>query len=190
VSTVEPIRDVKKIDAIKRILKKESPRNYLLFTLGINTGLKVSDLLRLKVSDVVDSKNRVKDFLMVTDRRNGQGKKFILNQVVKGAVNDYLESVRGVKMDQFLFASRKGENQPISRIQAWQVLNDAAQRVGIISPIGTHTLRKTFGYHAYRQGTDVAHLQKIFNHLAPSITLRYIGVTEDEIDQVQINLNL
>ena len=62
--------------------------------------------------------------------------------------------------------------------------------MGVADPIGTHTLRKTFGYHAYQQGTDVTLLQKVFNHSAPSITLRYIGITQDDIDNVYLNLNL
>jgi site-specific recombinase XerD len=90
----------------------------------------------------------------------------------------------------YLFASQKGKIRPISRVHAWFVLNKAARAVGIEGRIGTHTLRKTFGYYAYKQGTDITLLQQLFNHAAPSITLRYIGITQDDIDQVYIKMNL
>ena len=81
--------------------------------------------------------------------------------------------------DEYLFASRKGEG-PISRVQAYRILNKAAHDVGL-KEIGTHTLRKTFGYHFYRTNHNVAMLQQLFNHSSPAITLRYIGITQDEI---------
>ncbi|NPV89931.1 MAG: tyrosine-type recombinase/integrase [Firmicutes bacterium] len=188
-SKVEPIRDLKKIDAIKRILKKENPRNYLFFILGINTGIRADDLLNLKVEDVIDSSGQVKNYLNVSDR-NGQEISLFLNEMVKETIKNYLEGLGDLKREQFLFASRKGGNRPISRVHAWHVLNDAAQRVGISSNIGTNTLRKTFAYHALSQGVDIFHLQKIFNHLSPCITMKYIGVTESELSQVKINLKL
>jgi integrase len=80
-----------------------------------------------------------------------------------------------------LIQSRKGDNKPISRIQAYRVLNEVAEQLGL-EEVGTHTMRKTFGYHHYKKNHDVAILQDIFNHSAPSITLRYIGITDDEKD--------
>ena len=85
--------------------------------------------------------------------------------------------------------SRKG-GEAIKRNQAYKVINAAARAVGIHDKIGTHSLRKTFGYHAYQKGIDLSILQKIFNHAAPSVTLRYIGITQDDMDEVYLNLNL
>lgn len=76
----------------------------------------------------------------------------------------------------------KRQKRPITRIQAYRILNTAAEKVGL-DEIGTHTLRKTFGYHYYQKTKDVVMLQTIFNHSAPSITLRYIGIQQDEIDK-------
>ena len=84
--------------------------------------------------------------------------------------------------EDFLIQSRKGDNQPISRVQAYRVLNETAKQIGL-DEIGTHTMRKTFGYHHYQTNKDIAILQEIFNHSAPSITLRYIGITDDMKDQ-------
>ena len=84
--------------------------------------------------------------------------------------------------------SRKGD-KPISRIQAYRILNDVAEELGV-QEIGTHTLRKTFGYWHYKQNKDVALLQEIFNHSAPSVTLRYIGINADLMDESMKNFGL
>ena len=76
------------------------------------------------------------------------------------------------------------------RQQAYKILNSVAKDVGIKEKIGTHTLRKTFGYHAYKNGYDITIVQKILNHSSPSVTLRYIGITQDKLDDVYMNLDL
>lgn len=90
--------------------------------------------------------------------------------------------IRLMSDEEYLFQSRKGENKPISRVQAYRILNSAAEYVGL-QEVGTHTLRKTFGYWHYNQNKDVALLQQIFNHSSPSVTLRYIGINEDIKDK-------
>jgi site-specific recombinase XerD len=186
---VQPIRDVKKIDKMKRILKAKSSRDYLLFVLGINSGLRISDLLKFKVEDVIDNKGKVRDWYELREQKTDKTKRFIINDNIKKAVNEYMKDYNP-EAGRYLFASRKGDNKPITRQHAWQILNDAARAAGITDKVGTHTLRKTFGYHAYKAGTDIVLLQQIFNHAAPSITLRYIGTTQDDIDNVYININL
>ncbi|WP_072169790.1 tyrosine-type recombinase/integrase [Propionispora sp. 2/2-37] len=75
-------------------------------------------------------------------------------------------------------------------VPSTKIINNAARSIGITEKIGTHTLRKTFGYHAYQSGVSIGVIQKLFNHSAPSITLRYIGITQDDLDNVYLNLNL
>ena len=90
-----------------------------------------------------------------------------------------------------LFPSRKGRgHSPLSRVQAYRILKSAARQIGINESVGTHTLRKTFGYHAYRNGADITMIQKLLNHSAPSTTLAYIGITKEDLDAVYIALNL
>jgi integrase len=90
-----------------------------------------------------------------------------------------------------LFKSRKGANKAISRVQAYRIINRAAKKVGLENiRIGTHSMRKTFGYHAYNNGTPLERLQIIFNHSSPNETLGYIGITQENIDEVYININL
>jgi integrase len=189
-NTVEPIRDKNKINLMKKVLKNNSIRNYLLFTIGINTGLRISDLLKLKFSDVVDLKEKIKDNIYIREQKTSKEKKFSLNKTVKDSIKEYISSLDKYEFDWYLFKSKKGENKSISRIQAYDILNNAAKEVGIKDKIGTHTLRKTFGYHARIKGVGVEILQRIFNHSAPGVTMRYIGITQDEIEDVYLDLNL
>lgn len=174
--TVQPIRDKKKIQAIKSILKDKDKKYYVMFILGANTGLRVSDVLHLKVADVLN-----KDHVSIIEKKTGKERRFLLNDKMQKELREYIKEA-DLKPSDYLIQSRKGENKPISRIQAYRVLNEAAESVGL-GEIGTHTMRKTFGYWHYQQFHDVAILQEIFNHSAPSITLKYIGITNDMQDK-------
>lgn len=171
---VEPIRNNKKIKEMKGVLKRHNFRDYILFELGINSGLRISDLLQLKVKDV---KNTYQ--ISVKEKKTGKNKIFSINERVERQLNDYIV---GMDREEYLFQSRKGENKPIGRVQAYRVLKKAGEEIGL-NKVGTHTLRKTFGYWHYKRNQDVALLQKIFNHSSPSITLDYIGITQEEINK-------
>jgi len=173
-NVVQPIRDKSKIEELKMELMKSSYRNYLIFVFGINTGLRISDILKLKVSDV-----KGKEHIVLKEQKTGKTKRFLVNNNLRRELEKY---VHGMKLSAYLFVSRKGVNKPIHRIQYYRVMKKAGSNVGIMGEIGTHTLRKTFGYHHYKESKDVAMLQEIFNHSGPSVTLRYIGITQDEID--------
>lgn len=188
-NTVEPIRDKSKIEDLKKILRGNL-RNYLLFVLGINTGLRVSDLLKLRIFDVVTESGKIRECIVIREKKTGKEKKFPVNKAARKALEEYLKQLRNWDAGDYLFPSRKGSNSPLGRTQAWKILNGAARSVGINEPIGTHTLRKTFGFHAYKLGIDIALLQKILNHSSPGTTLAYIGITQDDIDQVYVGLNL
>ncbi|NNU94690.1 site-specific integrase [Geobacillus sp. NFOSA3] len=171
--TVQPIRSKEKIEEIKKLLKKESERDYFLFVMGINCGLRISDMLKLKVGDV-----RGKQYIKIKEGKTDKFKRFRINAALQKEINNYTE---GMADEDYLFPSRKGD-KPITRVQAYRILNKVAKKVGL-EEIGTHTLRKTFGYHFYKKTHDVAMLQEIFNHSSPSVTKRYIGISQDEIDQ-------
>ncbi|KNY27600.1 site-specific integrase [Pseudobacteroides cellulosolvens] len=172
---VQPIRDLDKLEEIKKILKRESYRNYFLFILGINTGLRISDILKLKVADV-----KSKSHIIIKEEKTDKNKRFKINLVLQNEIEEYTD---GLNPSDYLFPSRNGSNsKPITRFMAYNILNRAAKKVGI-DEIGTHTLRKTFGYHFYQKTKDVAMLQELFNHSAPSVTLRYIGINQDMMDE-------
>ena len=186
---VQPIRDKVKIKLVKDLLKSKSIRDYALFTLGINSGLRISDLLNLKISDVLTDKGKLKDRISIREKKTGKLKDFPIGPSAGKALKEYLNS-SPISINGYLFKSRKGDNKPISRIQAYRILNNACETVGLDVQIGTHTLRKTFGYHAYQEGKDITLIQKLFNHASPSVTLRYIGITQDDLDNVYMTLNL
>ncbi|WP_066159224.1 tyrosine-type recombinase/integrase [Halalkalibacter krulwichiae] len=184
---VEPIKDIKKINEIKKKLEGKSDRDLLLFVLGINTGIRVSDLLKLKVEDVWDEGNP-REFLFVFDEKSSERKAHFLNTKVKSALSNYLQN-QEIELDDYLFRSKK-LNQPITRQQAYRIINNAAKEVGVSGNIGTHTLRKTFGYHAYRKGIAISILKSIYNHTTPTETLRYIGIDKHEEHRIKIDVNL
>ena len=170
-SLVQPIRDRELIDKMKNELLKGGYRNYLLFVLGINTGLRISDIITLKVKDVKY------DNVTITEKKTKKIKRFVLNEAVRKALDEYTS---GMNEDEYLFHSQKGGH--ISRVQSYRILNEAAKKLGI-PEVGTHTCRKTFGYFHYQKYKDVALLQKLFNHSAPSVTLQYIGIEQDMMGQ-------
>lgn len=182
---VQPIRDKKALETMKKILRSSNQRDYCLFVLGINSGLRISDLLTLKVSDVY-ANGKIKDRIVIREKKTNKLKDFPLGETSKKALKEYVVTL---KPGQALFASRKGY-KPITRQQAYRILNDAAKAIGIKEKIGTHSLRKTFGYHAFQAGVDITRIQKMLNHSSPSVTLAYIGITQDELDNVYLNLNL
>lgn len=170
---VQPIRDKRKLEEIKVVLKKQSLRDWFLFIMGINTGLRISDLLKLKVEDV-----RRRTHIVITEEKTDKKKRFIINRNLEVQIEEY---TTGMDDEDYLFPSQK-TGKPVTRVQAYRILNQAAGKVGL-EEIGTHTLRKTFGYHFYQKTKDVALLQELFNHSAPSVTLRYIGINQDVMDR-------
>ena len=178
-NVVQPIKKLEDIQKIKKYLAKK-PRDALLFSFGINTGLRISDILSLDVGDV-----KGRDYIEIREKKTTQYKKFPLNRFLKEEIDLFVE---GLPSEQPLFYTQK--HCRLDRAQAYRILNKAAQAVGVKGRIGTHTLRKTFGYHFYQQYDDIVMLQKIFNHSTPSITLRYIGIEQEDIDEVYRNFYL
>jgi len=173
--TVQPIREIKVLNNLKHALLKQSFRDYFLFHLGCNSGLRVSDLLRLRVCDVQD-----RDYIILKEKKTGKNKRFKLNDSVKFEITRY---THGMEPADYLFTSSRvqSSDKPITRDTAYKALNKVALQLGI-EEIGTHTMRKTFGYHFYQKTKDVAILMQLFNHSAPSVTLKYIGIDQDIMD--------
>lgn len=184
---VNPIRDIENINAIKDILRKHSQRDLLLFVFGINTGIRVSDLLSIKVTDIWDGE-RVREFLYLRDEKSDETSAHYINHVVQGELEKYL-SIHDFNESDYLFRSKKS-NQPITRQQAYRIIHNAAKEVGIPDNIGMHTLRKTFGYHAYRKGIAISILMRIYHHHSPSETLKYIGIDKHDKHLVKVDVNL
>ncbi len=187
--TVEPLRDKRHIDAIKKVLAAQNLRDAAWFTLGINTGLRISDLLSLTVGDVRVSKNQWQARIRIRERKTGKAKDFPLSDSAKKVLAAYLATRPTAQLLDPLFPSRKW-GQPLGRSHAWQIMHTAARLVGVTDPVGTHTLRKTFGYWAYQSGVDLTVIQDLLNHSSPGTTLAYIGIRREDRDAVYLGLNL
>ncbi len=188
-NTVEPIRFKDQIDAIKKILAAQNLRDAAWFTVGINTGLRIGDLLNLTVGDVRSSKTKWQDRIVVVEQKTGKRKDFPLSDSAKKALTVYLATRPDAQSGDPLFPSRK-HGHPLRRGQAWQILHDAAHLAGVTDPIGSHSLRKTFGYWAFHNGIDLAVIQDLLNHSSPGTTLAYIGIRREDRDAVYLGLNL
>jgi integrase len=173
-TTVDPIRNKNDICKIKRVLLESNYRDYLLFEVGINTGLRISDILKLKVSDI-----RGKYYIELKEQKTGKLKKFRMNSVLKQELDNYISSKNE---DNYLFESLRTSGNPLERTRAYCILNKAAKTAKLKLKMGTHTMRKTFGFHFYKQTKDIALLQVLFNHSSPSVTLRYIGIDQNILD--------
>lgn len=172
VNFVEPIRDNNKIQDILGYLKRTNERNYIMFMLGLYTGLRISDILKLQVKHVRD-----KDVIRMREQKTNKQKSIPINGPLKRALNSYVE---GKEEYEYLIANSKTGISPISRQHAYEIIRSIGIMFGVPN-LGTHSLRKTFGYHYYQKTNDIAILQDIFNHSDPAITLRYIGINEDTI---------
>ena len=132
---------------------------------------------------------KVRNHLILIEQKTKKENRVALSKGVKKAIEIYVQNHYQGDPDEFLFKSRKGVNQPISRVQAWQIRSDAAEELGLEN-IGTHSLRKTFGYHQIKRGTNITLLMKMFNHSSESVTLRYIGIAQDDMDAAVQALDL
>ncbi len=176
----EPIREYEDIKKMKDELKKNGTRDYIMFLFGINTGLRISDILRLKVEDV-----RAKNKIIIKEKKTSKSKIVRIFGDLYDELNDYIKNEDN---ESYVFKSAKGDNKPISRVQAFRILSEAAKRIGLRA--STHSMRKSFGFHHYQQYRDIVLLQHLFNHSSSEITFRYIGVTEDQIDDNLRNFQL
>jgi len=187
-NAVEPIRDPKAIAALKAWLHQQSLRDMVWFTLGINTGLRKGDLLRLKVGDVRPTPKQWVDRLIVIEQKTGKRKDPPLSVPMKKALQEYLATRPEAKATEPLFPSQRG-GRPLTRQAAWRILSEAAKAVGITEPIGTHTMRKSWGYHARKAGIDLTIIQDVLNHSDPAVTYRYLGIDRDDRDHAYQSLN-
>lgn len=171
-------------------------RNKMLFLVGINIGVRASDLCSLRYNFFLNEDGTFKEFYTLQPKKTKKQKKFVklyFNQVVKKAITDYIEDYPVKDLNGYLFKSRKGDGH-IKEIPLGKIIKDAAEEAGIKKNICSHTLRKTFGrfvwYNAEDKNKSLVILQTIFNHSSQSVTTKYIGLTDDEVSDVFNELNL
>ncbi|MGM7637541.1 tyrosine-type recombinase/integrase [Bacillus sp. Hm123] len=175
---VEPIRSAEWVNEFATYLKNKNMRDYVMFMFGINTGLRISDILQFKKRDVLGT-----HIILFEQKTNKQNRIFIAPDLRK-ILDKY---IKDLKNQDYLFLSQKktltGKQRPIDRTTAYRILKEAAEAIGYTEPVGTHTLRKTFGYNFYKNYKDIGTLMKHYNHDNERITLFYIGIGQDDIDE-------
>ena len=185
----EPIRNKKHIkEMAEYYLKQGKLRNYLLIILGVYTGLRISDMLRLTKSDVYDFEtSKFRSHIHITEGKTGKSKSIALNKSAISALS--LCFGKNIDTpDDFLFQTNRKTHTAIGRTQAWRIIKEAANAVGVVGCIGCHSLRKTLGYHAWKSGVKAVLLMDIFNHSSFEITKRYLGISQDDRDNVYLKL--
>lgn len=185
-NTVEPIRSARKIAAIKAILRAQPhPRDYLLFVMGINTALRIGDLLRLRVGNILDRQGEVSESIYIREQKTGREKTVKLNETAREALDFYLSKAAATDPGAYLFKSYRS-GRPLDRIQSYHLINSWCREVGLDRErYGCHTLRKTWGYMARQKGIPLELIQAKLGHRSPEVTRRYIGISRDEINDVE-----
>ena len=173
-NSVEPIKDKKIVRNLIEYFKKNNERNSILFLMGIYTGLRISDILKLNIRDVAGKKS-----LNIRDNKTNKINRLEFNHELKKALDHY---TREKEPGEYLIKSRNGKNGPITRGQAYKILKKAAKVHGL-NNIGVHSMRKTFGYHLYKQTKDIVQVQKALNHGDPSYTRYYIGIDSEIVNK-------
>ena len=192
---VEPIRDRKKISQIKNLLRgQERFRDLLLFVVGINTALRISDLLDLQITHFLDDQGKIRQLFWIKEKKRGKRQEVVINESIREALEEYLAAYPGIGENQknFIFFNPKNNNysRPIKRGQGWKFITSICREVGLRGNFGTHSLRKTWGYHARMTGVDLALIMHKLNHNSIAYTKRYLGVTDDKLQAVAQRLNL
>ena len=185
-SKTQPIKELEQVNALKEyFLERGQYRNYALIVVGMNTSLRISDILMLRWRDVYNYKQGTfRKHLILIEQKTQKRNTIALNEAIIEALQLLRRKERRVSPDYYIFLSQKGENQPITRQRAYTLIKSAVSKLGFEENIACHSLRKTFGYQAWKQGVQPALLMSIYNHSSYEITKRYLGISQDERDQV------
>lgn len=181
---VQPIKEKTQIEDMKDYIKANKDyKYYVMFMLGIYSALRVGDILKLQVRDVRKNE-KVVDVIILKAEKTDKYTYIPLNNKIKQLLKEYCID----KGDYEYLIENKNTHKPISRIQAYRVLRECAENVGL-EHIGTHSMRKTFGYHYYDKTKDIEVLKEILGHSNHRVTERYIGITQESIIQAMKNFD-
>ncbi|MBA7544350.1 Tyrosine recombinase XerC [subsurface metagenome] len=187
-NVVKAIKSEATIRAIKGIISKNknanTSRNLLLWIIGTNIGLRISDILALKLKDVIDNKGEIRESLEITEIKTKRPRDIDIRPPVKSALEHFLKDTGSYELNEYLFKDRrKGKediNKPITRVRAWQMINEWGRKAGVTHKIGCHSLRKIFGSYAFKAGISLIYISEELGHRNIEVTKRYLGITADE----------
>lgn len=177
---VQPIRDMSLVKQIANNLEERSERDFIMFMLGINLGFRISDILALRVRDVIG-----RTYLTIHQKKTGETLQLPINKSLRRALDRYCDDK---DPKQHLIYSPTKKNEALSRVRCYQILRSAAEEVGL-ECIGCHTMRKTFGYHLYKKTKDIELVRRALGQTSVASTRRYIGIDSEEVDKAVMSLN-
>ncbi|MCL2215472.1 MAG: tyrosine-type recombinase/integrase [Defluviitaleaceae bacterium] len=185
-STTQPIRNLDHVRALANYyMDKGELRNYRLIVLSLHTALRVSDLLSLRWSDVYDFKlNRPCKEFTLTEQKTGKSKTVAINHHAAKALKKGADTAAPYH---FLFANAHS-GKALVRAQAYRIIRNAGEALELPGRISCHSLRKTFGYHAWKKGISPAVIMEIYNHSSLSQTRRYLGINQDDLNTVYMSM--
>lgn len=189
-SKTEPIRNLEDVQRMKEyLLKHERWRDYVLITLGLNTALRISDLLQLQWRNVYDFKTSAfYHHLYITEQKTQKRNIVSLNPSILDALTLLRNHLDHISETDYIIKSRVSANKPIHRSRAYAIIRELADDLGIEGTISCHSLRKTFGYHAWKEGYSPAVIMEIYNHSSLQVTRRYLSINQDDKDQVFMHM--
>lgn len=191
-SETYPIKDREALHSFRDYYKdiQPHPRNYSLIVTGLNTAFCIGDLLKLQWQDVCHGDGVLRQHICVLEQKTGKTRMVPINAVLHQTLDSYRSFCAEPSPQDFLFPGTRDKSCPLSRSQAYRIVRKAAESCGLSEHVGCHSLRKTFGYYAWKQGTPPAMLMDLYNHSSYQITKRYLGIEQDERDQVYLQINL
>jgi len=183
----EPIRNKQKIREIMAYhLNLGQIRNHVMIVIGLRTALRISDILRLSWDDVYDFDNqRIKRSIAITEKKTGKTKTIALHPDIIAALERYIDTA---KCNAPLIINEQ-TGKAISRVQAYRIIRSAGEAVEVETRVSCHSLRKTFGYQSWKGGKRLPVIMKIYNHSSEAVTQLYLGITQDDINEVYLDLD-
>lgn len=188
---VEPIREMEKIEEIKILLEEKwNVRDLLMFVAGINFALRIEDLLKITVGDIFED-GAVKDFFDIVEGKTKKENRIFVTDSVKKVLKEYILKYPYVAVNpgNFLFFTNDGRKS-ISRRQALNIMHTLTKKVWLQGRYWTHTLRKTWGYQARKKWVAIELIQNKLNHSSQKVTERYLWITQQEVWEACLDLNL
>ncbi len=187
-TAAEPIKDRSIIEGIKTSLNtKKTRKYYALFCTGINTALRISDILKLKVSNIKTG------YVHTTETKTGKSKQFPINDGLQAVLKNYIREF-GLHTDDYLFFSNKKDGtkntKHIDQSQAYRKLKEVVESLYPEIHFSTHVLRKTCGFWLFQLTNDITLVMHALNHSSVAVTMRYIGLTQESVDNAFNSLNL
>ena len=182
--TVEPIRKIKDIKLIKKLLQ-DSPRNLCIFILGINTNLRASDLLKITVGQVKHL--QAGEEITLKEKKTQKKRRINLNNTCIEAIQILLKSKK-MNDDDFLFQSQRKNGKALTVPSLSQFVKNWCKEINLKGNYASHSLRKTWGYHQrITFGVGIPELMVCFNHSNQKQTLDYLCIQPEEIKSVYQN---